>query len=106
MTPQQVTDLMRQILPVIGSLLTTLGLVTGDKWTTWSNLILLIAGPVMIIFSAVVGFFQHSKQGVLTSAATLTTDTGLPLVKKIELNPAPETPSLNAVTPANVTVAH
>ena len=109
MTPQQFTDLLRQILPIIGSLLTTLGVSSGDKWTTLSNLILLIAGPIMIIGSAVYGFFQHSKAGTLTAAATLTADNGQPLVKKIELNAGSgsvETAKLNQETPSNVTVTH
>lgn len=100
MTPQQVTDLLRQLLPVLGTVLTAWG-VSADKWTSISNLLLLIAGPGMIVVSAIWGFIRNTKAGLVTAAAQV------PEVKNITLtSTAPESQSINAQTPSNVTIAH
>lgn len=99
MTPQQATDFLRQLMPVLGSLLTTLGATTGDKWNAISNLVLLISGPSLIGASAVWGFMRNSKAGVISAASAV------PEVKTIQLNPtAPETAAINAATPTNVVI--
>lgn len=99
MTEQQKLDMLRQVLQVIGTLMTTLGFFGADVVATWINTIMQVAGPTMIFVGFVWGLFTNKASSVITQVANMDE------VKKVELEPGRDASSLSAATPGNVTVA-
>lgn len=90
---------MRQLLPMLGTLLIALGVVKADQWAAWSTIIMLAIGPAFLIGSIIWSFVANSKKSILTSASNM------PEVNKIELKrEEPGSSELNKATPANVVV--
>lgn len=97
MTQDQFMGLLRQVLPIVGSLLVTMGWMTPADEMRWITLAMEVAGPGFIIYGVVWTFIANSKKSILTSAANM------PEVKNIVLDPnKPQTSELNQATPSNV----
>src|SRR5262245_16178907 len=100
MNQDQLLSLLRQLLPIFGTLAISFGWTTPDKWAAWSTTIMSVAGPIMVLVGIVWGFLAHTKTATLTAAAAL------PEVKKIELSASsPESAALARATPPEVVVA-
>lgn len=67
----QFMGLMRQLLPVLGTLAVTLGWATQETINTWIALILQIVGPLGIIGGVVWSVIANSKSSILQSAAKM-----------------------------------
>lgn len=83
MSQDQLLALLRQVLPILGTLLTVFGLSSATA-TAITNTLMSIAGPLMMIASTIWSLFANSKKSILTSAAnmpevkTITIDTNVP----------------------------
>lgn len=115
-TQDQWMGQLRQILPVIGTLLTTLGIMTPEEWQSWFTLIMAAAGPIIIAGSVVWSWIANSRKSVMQSAAANLEDAApaekaavveavakMPEVKSIDLDKSqPAAVAINALTPPNV----
>lgn len=79
MSQDQLTGLIRQLLPVVGTLLGALGWVTPDKWAGITAFILQAVGPLLVLASLVWSVIANTKASILASAAKM------PEVNKIEV---------------------
>lgn len=99
MSNEQLFGLLRQILPVIGGVLVTLGWAKPASVQLWSDTIMQAIGPAMIIGSAVWSLVSKTKANLVSTVAAM------PEVKSVTLDPTKEgTADLNIVTPPNVKV--
>lgn len=100
MTQDQIMGLIRQLLPIVGTLLVTFKLMSPESLAGFTDKALLVIGGLMPVISLVWAYFANNKSSILKSAAQM------PEVKEIKLDPTkPETTTLNDVTPNNVTIA-
>jgi len=106
MTQDQATNLVRQFLMAFGTLAATLGWAPPEKIAGWTTSVLALVGPVFMTTSLVWGIVKNQRANIITAAARQTdSSNGVPLVRKIELNPkAPDAVVVNAATPQNVVV--
>lgn len=101
MTNDQLMSFVRQVMPVIGTILAGLGWVSSGTWEGMSPVISQILGGLLVIGSMIWDNIANSKKSILLSAAQM------PEVKTIVLDAnKPETADLNKSTPANVTTTH
>lgn len=98
MTQDQITGLLRQLLPVFGGIAIALGWLTADQVGKWTGILLQAVGPMSVIGGIVWSLLANSKTAIITAAANM------PEVKKVELTTTPEAKSLEAATPDNVNV--
>lgn len=97
MTTDMMLALLRQMLPVLGTLAATLGWIAPEKVAPLVSSILSAIGPIMILGSTVWSVFANTKSSILTSAAQM------PEVKEVVLNKnSPNSAGLEDATPANV----
>lgn len=97
MTQQQIIDLIRQILQVLGTVATAFGFMSPDAVASWIATIMQIAGPIAMIGSVIWGFLDARKSAQITNVANMDE------VKSVTLeSAAAETPALNQATPSNV----
>ena len=115
-TQDQYMGQLRQLLPVIGAVLTTLGLVTPAEFANWSTVILNIAGPILILGSMGWSYVANSRKSIVQSAAANLPDAApaekaavvaavadLPEVKTVTLDKSqPAAQAINLATPGNV----
>lgn len=115
-TQDQWMGQIRQLLPILGTLLTTLGFVTPEAWAGYTTIILTVAGPIMIACSVVWSWIANSRKSVMASAAANLPDAAptekaavvaavadLPEVKTVELDKSqPTAMAINTLTPHNV----
>lgn len=118
-TQDQWMGQLRQLLPVIGTLLTALGWITPEAWAGYTTIILTVAGPLMIFGSMVWSLIANSRKSIMISATKNLEDAApaekaamvkavaeLPAVAEIKLDPTvPEARVINASTPENVKIA-
>lgn len=71
MTQDQIMGLLRQLLPVLGTLATSLGILTADQVGSITATVLTLAGPVMIVGGAIWALFANSKTSIIKSAAAM-----------------------------------
>lgn len=114
-TQDQYMGQLRQLLTALGVLATAFG-YSPEKISFWTNLILQIAGPIMIGGSLLWSWIANSRKSVMASAAANLPDAAptekaavvaavadLPEVKTVELDKSkPTAMAINAVTPHNV----
>ncbi len=96
LSTDQWMSLIRQILPVIGTIATTFGWATPADVATWSTMAMQVAGPLAIVGGSVWSVLVHRKSALLTTVAQM------PEVEKIKLAPIQTARDLEAVTPPNV----
>lgn len=97
MTQQQILDLLRQILQVLGVVATSFGFLSGEEVATWTATIMKVAGPIAMIGAVIWGFLDNRKSALITDVANMDE------VKSVTLEPAsPATAALNEATPNNV----
>lgn len=115
-TQDQYMGQLRQLLQILGTVLTTLGIVTAEEWQNWFSLIITIAGPVIIVGTAAWSWYANSRKSVMASAAANLPDAAptekaavvaavaeLPEVKTIALDKSqPTAMAINTLTPHNV----
>lgn len=95
MNSTQLEAFARQVLPILGTLMTVLGIKSATA-NAIIDLLMAIIGPLMTIASVVWMFISNTKSNIIAKAANLDE------VKDIKLTPqAPNT--LVASTPDNVT---
>lgn len=68
MTADQVNGLLRQILPILGTVLTALGVKSATA-NAVVDLIMTIAGPAMLVGGAVWAFVANSRKSIMASAS-------------------------------------
>lgn len=95
MNPVQLEAFARQILPIVGTLLTVFG-VKATTASAFIDLAMTIIGPVMVVGSAVWMFIANRESAVISKAAAL------PDVQSIKLEPSAPQKVVEA-TPNNVT---
>lgn len=71
MTQDQVMGLLRQLLPVIGTILTAFGWTDAAGWANWTNMIMAAAGPAMILGSAVWTVIANTKAAKIKAVAAM-----------------------------------
>lgn len=86
MSQEQILGLLRQILPVIGTVVTTLGITTPDKFGAISATILIIAGPIMIIISAIWSLITNTRSSMIAKIDTMAKDPASPVAGIIMSN--------------------
>lgn len=94
MNPVQIEAFARQVLPILGTLLTVLG-VKATTANAFIDLAMAIIGPAMTIASVVWMFIANKSAAIVTKAAML------PEVKSITLEPTASQETV-AATPSNV----
>jgi len=99
MNTEQVMGLVRQLLPVLGTLATTFGWLTPDQVASGTATILAVIGPLMIVASTLWSLFSKTNTAIVSSASAV------PNVDKIVLNSAvPGTNAMAKATPNNVVI--
>ena len=68
MTNDQLMGLLRQFMPIIGTMLTVFGLSSATA-NNLVNLIMSGAGPAMTLYSLVWSFIVNSRASIIASAA-------------------------------------
>jgi len=68
MTTDQIMGLLRQVLPIMGTMLTVFGISSATATAT-VDLLMTIAGPVTLVASAIWAFIANSRKSVMASAA-------------------------------------
>lgn len=101
MSQEQILGLVRQILPVLGGVAVSFGWLTTNQVSDVTATLLQIAGPIMIVGSAIWSAINKTKANLVSTVAAL------PEVKTIELKPTVAGTALAdpAVTPPNVIIA-
>lgn len=94
MNAVQFEALARQILPIVGTLLTVLGIKSATA-NAIVDMLMAIAGPAMTIASVIWMFFANRSAALITKTATL------PEVKSVTLEPTASAATV-AATPSNV----
>jgi len=106
MNQEQIMGLVRQVLLIGGTLATTLGWATPDKIAGWTATILSLVGPVFMVASVLWSTINKTQANLITTAAIQTDSNGVPLVKKVEINPlAQGALDVARATPPNVNIA-
>ena len=90
--------LLRQIGPILGTLLTVFGMKSATA-SAVVDLIMTIAGPIMVVGSAVWAYIANSRASIMTSAAKPAT----PGAPAPEIVLPHEEKALADALPANVT---
>ena len=67
MTQDQLMGLLRQVLPILGTLATAFGWLTPDKVASLTANILAIAGPAVTIIGIVWAWIANSKASIAAS---------------------------------------
>jgi hypothetical protein len=98
MNQDQIMGLLRQVLPIAGTLLTVFGVKSATA-NAIVDMIMTVAGPAALIWSAIWAFIANSRASVMASAAK-PVEVGAP-APQIVL-PRQEEALANAL-PANVT---
>jgi hypothetical protein len=68
MTQDQVMALARQLLPILGTLMTVLGFKSATAQAT-VDLILQIIGPIFVLGSVIWSFIANTRASIMASAA-------------------------------------
>ncbi len=68
MTVDQLNGLLRQVLPILGTLLTALGVKSATA-NALVDLAMTVGGPLMLVASAVWGFIANSRASIMAAAA-------------------------------------
>lgn len=68
MNIDQLNGLLRQVLPIVGTLLTAMGVKSATA-NALVDLILTVAGPAMLIGSAIWAFIANSRRSIMAAAA-------------------------------------
>lgn len=98
MTQDQVMALARQLLPILGTLMTVLGFKSATAQAT-VDLIMQVIGPVFVLASIVWSFIANTRASIMASAAKpVTPDAPAPQI----VLPKEES-ALAAQLPSNVT---
>lgn len=100
---EQVLGLLRQILPIIGTLLVSLGLMKPETVGNFTSTILTIAGPVMIVISAIWSLIDKTKTSMVAKVDAMAKDPTSPVVGIITTN-TPEGKDLANSMPGSTTV--
>ena len=95
MNPVQLEAFARQVLPIVGTLLTVFG-VKAATANALIDLMMSIVGPLMTVGSMVWMFIANRNSAVISKAASL------PEVKSVTLEASAPQATLDA-TPSNVT---
>lgn len=66
MTQQQIMDLIRQILQVLGTIATAFGFLSADAVAAWTAMVLQIAGPLAMIGAVVWGYLDTRKSKLIS----------------------------------------
>lgn len=90
MTQDQFMGLLRQALPFFGGIAVGKGWLTPSEVANFSDLVLQIAGPIMLVGSSIWAFIANSKKSILQSAGQM------PEVSKVVVND----PALAASVPS------
>lgn len=94
MNPTMIEAFIRQVLPIVGTMLTIFGVKSATA-NALVDMIMTITGPAITIGSVVWMFIRNTTGGLISQAAAL------PEVQSIKLEPAAPTAIVQA-TPANV----
>lgn len=95
MNPVQMEAFARQVLPIIGTLMTVLG-VKAATANALIDMAMTVIGPLMTVVSVIWAYFANNTSAVISKAANL------PEVQSIKLEPAVQAEVVNN-TPTNVT---
>lgn len=68
MTTDQIMGMLRQILPIVGTMLTVFGMSSATA-NSIVNLIMTGAGPALALISIVWAFIANSRSSIMASAA-------------------------------------
>jgi len=68
--------LLRQLLPVLGTIAMALG-VSAATWNAWTNTILTVAGPIMVLASFIWSVLANSKYSIIQSASKMPEVSGI-----------------------------
>lgn len=68
MTQDQLMGLLRQIGPILGTLLTVFGMKSATA-NALVDLIMTVAGPIMLIGSTIWAFIANSRASIMASAS-------------------------------------
>lgn len=98
MTQDQLMALARQLLPILGTLLTVFGMSSATAQAT-VNLIMTIMGPLTLVGSAIWSFISNSRASIMASAAKPVT----PSAPAPQIILPQEEAKLAAALPSNVT---
>lgn len=71
MSNEQLLGLLRQFLPVLGTILGTLGWVKPENWATSSAIIMSVAGAALVIISAIWSLIDKTKASIVAKADAL-----------------------------------
>lgn len=86
MSQEQIMGLLRQILPVLGTLLVSLGVVKQGTWDSFFTLILTIAGPLMIVASAVWSTVDKTQAALVAKVDALAKEPASPVLGVVMAN--------------------
>lgn len=98
MSTDQIVALIRQMLPLLGGIMLTLGVSSATE-TAWVNFAMEIAGPVTIAGSAIWTGFANTRASIMASAAK----PAAPGVPSPQIVLPQQEAKLAASLPANVT---
>lgn len=71
MTQDQFMGLLRQVLPILGTVFTALGWVSAGTSSAWMDLILQIAGPAFVLWGVIWAFIANGKGAITQSVAAM-----------------------------------
>lgn len=95
MTNDQLMGIVRQIVPILGTLATSFGWLSATQVTGITSIVYQIAGPALLLVGIVWSLIANSKTSILTAAANIPE-----LAKPIEVtdrNLAAAVPSANVI---------
>lgn len=98
MTQDQLMGLLRQLAPIFGTLLTVFGMKSATA-SALVDTIMTVAGPIMLVGSAIWAFIANSRGSIMASAAKPVS----PGVAAPEIVLPKAEQDLAATLPANVT---
>ena len=103
MSHEQVEGQLRQILPIVGTIMTCLGLMKPETVGNWTAFILVTAGPVMIIASSVWSLIDKTRNSMVAKVDAMAKDPTSPVLGVI-MAPTAEGKDLAASIPGSTTV--
>lgn len=103
MSQEQLLGLLRQVLPIVGTLLVSLGFMKPETFSAWTATIMTIAGPLMIIWSAVWSLIDKTRDSMIAKADVIAKDPTSPL-KALVMTNTVEGREITNSTPGNTTV--
>ena len=103
MSQEQILGQLRQILPVVGTILVSLGVMKPETVGNLTSTILVIAGPIMIIVSAVWSLIDKTKTSMVAKVDAMAKDPTSPVLGVI-MAPTAEGKDLAASIPGSTTV--